>query len=246
MAIVVKMDQIEGAAARRTLEGWEAQRVAYVSGLTGNFHQRMAQAIGAEGIPSLRQAHPSMTGIFVTTIDAQPAGVDGAMVRITYSSSNGQQLPAPGEPAQIEVGATLCQTTTTQDIAGNPLTVTLGDDEDAPTQIARVTRLAPQVTVRYSRLETSSPGSKARTFVGRINSTEVFGSEEGTWMCTAITGRSHDGGETYEVSYDFQYNPDGWQPAVVYLDPATGRPHPDAEPVVASIYEAVDFTDLEL
>ncbi len=246
MAIVVKLDQVDGAGARRTLDGWEAQRVAFVSGLTGSYHQRMAQAITASGIPQLRSSHPAISSIFVTSLDAKPAGVDGAIVRIDYGTGNSKQLPSPGEPAQIEVGATLSQTSTHQDISGNPLEVALSDDEDAPTQIARVTKLVPQVTVRYSRLEETSPGSKARQYVGKVNSGEVFSSDPGTWMCTAITGRSNDGGETYEVTYDFQYNPDGWQPHVVYIDPATGRPHPDAESQTAQVYESIDFMNLEL
>jgi len=246
MAIVVKLDQMEGASTRRTLEGWEAQRTAYVSGLSGDYHQRMAQAISATGIPQLRQPHPAISSIFVTSIDAKPAGVDGAIVRIEYGTGSGKHLPSPGDPAMIEVGATLSQTSTHQTASGDPLEVSLGDDSESPRQIARVTKFIPQVTVRYSRLELSSPGSKARQYVGKINSEEVFGSDAGTWMCTAITGRSNDGGETYEVTYDFQYNPEGWQPVVTYIDPTTGRPHPDAESVTAQIYESIDFANLEL
>lgn len=244
MPITVKIDQIDGATTRRTLDGWEVQRVAYVSGLSGDYNQRMAQAISAEGIPQLRQVHPAIASIFVTAVDARPAGPSGAVVRISYGTPSSQQLPE--EPAQIEVGATLSQTTTYETISGDPIEVTLGEGEDAPTQIARVTKLIPQVTVRYSRLEEASPGDKARLYVGKINETEVFSSSVGTWMCTAIQGRSNDGGATYEVTYDFQYNADGWQPRVVYIDPSTGRPHVEAESTVAEIYESIDFTDLEI
>lgn len=246
MAIEVKLDQLEGATTRRTLDGWEVHRSAYVSGLSGDYHQRMTQAITASGMPQLREAHPQIPGIFVTSIDAAPAGIAAAMVRIVYGSQQPGQLPAPDQPPQIEVGATLSQTSTHQTAAGDPIIVTLGEGSQAVSQVARVSRLSPQVTVRYTRLEEASPGSKARDFVGRINADEVFSSDVGTWMCTAITGRSADGGSTYEVTYDFQYNPDGWNPQVAYIDPATGQPHAEAESITAVIYESVDFADLEL
>ena len=38
----------------------------------------------------------------------------------------------------------------------------------------------------------------------------------------------------------------GWQPRAVYIDPTTGRPHPDAEESAVVVYESIDFTDLEL
>lgn len=242
----VKLDRIEGASARRTAEGWQVERTAYVSGLSGDSDQRMAQAITASGMPALRQAHPSIGGIFVTGLDATPAGPAAAVVRITYGPPNSSQLPEMGQPPQIDVGATLSQVQTSRDASGSPLIVALGSGPEAQSQVAQVSRFVPQTTVRYSRLETGSPGDKARNYVGKVNATTFFASDPGTWMCTGITGRSHDGGTTYEVTYDFQYNPDGWQPVIQYIDPLTGRPHPDASPVTATVYASINFQNLGL
>lgn len=246
MAITVKMDQLQDASCRQTADGWELQRLAFVSGLSGSYAQRMAQAMTASGIPALREAHPNLPGVLVAELQASPAGDQAAMVRITYRSPDADFLPDLEDPPQIQVGSTLSQTTTSQDATGQPIEVTIGSGANTLTQIAQVRKLIPQTTVRYTRLEEASPGDKARNYVGKINSTAVFSSNPETWMCTGIHGRSDDGGQTYLVTYDFQYNPDGWQPKAVYIDPTTGRPHPDATPIQADIYNTIDFTNLDL
>lgn len=246
MPIEVKMDQLDGATTRHTANGWQVQRSAYVSGLSGDYHQRMAQAINANAIPRLRSVHPEISDLFVWSLDATPAGPSAAIVQITYGTHNVHHLTGLNQPALVEVGASLSQSVTYEDADGDPLVVTLGEGEDAPTQIAQVTKLLPQTTVRYSRLENTSPGSKAKSYVGKVNASTFYASAAGTWMCTAITGRSNDGGGTYEVTYDFQYCAEGWQPHVSYTDPATGRPHPDADVVTAHIYDTTNFDALEL
>ena len=246
MAIKVQLDQPDGATTRQTVNGWRVQRTAYVTGLTGDYHQRMAQAIGANGIPDLHTAHPEIDDLFVWSLDATPAGPTAAIVQITYGTNNAHHLTGLNRPAVVEVGASLVQRVTYEDASGEPLLVTLGEGEDAPSQIAQAVKLSPQTTLRFNRLESTSPASKARTYVGKVNDSTFQTSGAGTWLCTAISGRSNDGGATYEVSYDFQYNADSWQPLVVYIDPASGKPHPDATASTAVIYDDVDFDGLEL
>lgn len=246
MAIEVKLDQPDGATTRHTVHGWRVQRSAYVTGLSGDYHQRMAQAIGANGIPRLHTAHPEIAELFVWSLDATPAGPTAAIVQVTYGTNNAHHLTGLNRPALVEVGASLSQSVTYEDAEGEPLLVTLGEGEDAPSQIAQAVKLQPQTTLRYSRLEDANPASKARAYVGKVNAGSFESGSGGTWLCTCIAGRSNDGGATYEVTYDFQYNADNWQPVVVYVDPATGKPHPDATASVAMIYEAIDFGGLGL
>lgn len=118
----------------------------------------------------------------------------------------------------------------------------------------------PMMIFRYTRREPSDAyvGNKARQYVGTINELALFGdpNDEGsgdpprTWLCSRIDGVSDDGGKTYNVTYEFQYNPETWDPVVVFVNPETGKPVPF--PVWGEsirqvrVYRLANFFDLGL
>jgi len=245
----VKIDKIEGSSLRRTAEGSEAQRIARVSGLSGGASDRLRAACDAPGIPSVGEPHPTIANLYVCSLVAVPDGAAAAIVTISYRSRSAEI----GETPVIQVGSSVVQTTTETDADGNRITVSYsasGDDVDLKTQGSRVSVLVPQTTLRFTRTEDASPLAKARTCVGTINKTEVFDSASGTWLCTAIAGRSLDGGATYEVTYEFQYNGRGWQPTVSYIDPQTNRPPPELTDGLGAktvnVYLETEFKELGL
>jgi hypothetical protein len=70
-------------------------------------------------------------------------------------------------------------------------------------------------------------GTKARQFTGRTNSHQIGGDPgdpPGTWLCSRIGADTDDAGQSYNVTYEFQHNPDSWDPTIVYIDPKTGQP----------------------
>lgn len=91
-------------------------------------------------------------------------------------------------------------------------------------QKGTVSMQLPFHTVTYTRMESGSPGSKSRRFTGTINSRPIFGDPKHFWLCTKIGGTSQDEGATYQVTYEFQRHPEGWDPDVVFIDGETGKP----------------------
>ncbi|KKL74799.1 hypothetical protein LCGC14_2061310, partial [marine sediment metagenome] len=94
-----------------------------------------------------------------------------------------------------------------------------------PPQAGDVETTADMVTIIARRRERVSPGLvKAPTYTNTINSGSVFGDLKHIWKC-AISGSTDDGGDTWNVVYEFQRNwPDTWNPVIVWRDPETGKP----------------------
>jgi len=122
------------------------------------------------------------------------------------------------------------------------------------TQTGTVDIQIPETVLGFTRRESSHPLTKALTYVGKINSV-ALGSGTfaiGTLLCLGIEGDTTDGGESYSVSYRFQYRPGTWVATVVYIDPETDRPHADVSisgvdgVEYVDIYNEVNFTALAL
>lgn len=249
MMIQVRIDRIEGSACRLSADGFEADRVATVSGLSGDAADRLRAAVEAAGIPRIGDAHPTITSLYAQRLDVVPDGATAAVVTIHYRSRAAEM----GQPPVVEVGSSVVQTTTDTDDTGERVTVSYsptGETADTKTQGARLSVMAPQTTLRFARTEDANPLAKARSFVGTINRTAVFDSDAGTWLCTAIGGRSTGGGGAYEVTYEFQYQDQGWQPTASYTDPQTNRPPSDVVDGLGvktvHIYREKEFKELGL
>lgn len=277
---VVNADQvilhIEGERFWVDKDGPHAIQVAQVNGLRGNPDVRLYSAILAPGIPRYGQFHKAHAFLPVTLVEAAYAdkGTSGiAIVTITYGF-----LPAGGAPTyftnapsevtlpQIEILTTVQPATTQFEILPNGTKVQIkvaylepppeGEPGPAATvvQSGRVEYMLPMETRRYMRREFRDPGDKNRLYVGKINSVGIFDDPPHWWMCTRLDGVSDDGGATSNVTYEFQRNPESWNPFVTPTDPATGNPRaltpadqliPNAARTVR-ISEAIDFWPLNL
>lgn len=244
-----KIDHVEGSSLTLTSEGYEAQRSARVSGLAGSAPDRLHAALKAHGMPRIGDPHPSIPDLRVVKVAVEPDSPTDATVKITYRSPQGSHAGR----STVEIGASVANTTVMEDMAGNRITVAYsptGKAEDLRTQTTRVSRLAPQTTLQITRVELTSPLDKARRFIGGVNQTAVFDGPAGTWLCVAITGNSADGGNSYSVTYKFQFDPEGWQPTVAYIDPGTRQPPTDLVKGVGSktvhIYPELEFKELGL
>ncbi len=65
---------------------------------------------------------------------------------------------------------------------------------------------------------------KSKLFTGKTNSVDIDGSGVNTWLCTRLGGKSDDGGLTYNMTYEFAFDPALWRATAVYIDPKTGQP----------------------
>jgi len=177
---------------------------------------------------------------------------------------------SPGASGTIEVSSAGSGVEITQDKDGNEMIVAhdvltsgaalneagnaiAGEFDIFPTRVEQ--KLTAQITVsqpilRIVRMQKGSPDQTARLFVGTVNSRFIGNDPPLSWMCTRIDGVSSDGGTTYRVTFEFQYNPLLWLFTGEWIDPETGLPvprkdydNPDApeEQRAFRIYDEVDF-----
>ncbi|MHC4145162.1 MAG: hypothetical protein ACYSUD_10330 [Planctomycetota bacterium] len=118
-------------------------------------------------------------------------------------------------------------------------------------QVQRARISIPQLVLRVQRMEKGSPDQKARDFVGTVNSKAIGIDGPRTWLCTRVDGTSNDGGDTYKVTYEFQYNKELWIFIGIWIDPTTDKPVPSKdfdgegeEFKVFRVYDEADFSKL--
>lgn len=237
---------IEGERFWTDRDGPHAIQVAQVVGLTGNPTVRLYRATLAPGIPRYGDYHSAVPFLPVTLVEAVYADKgtsDIAIITITYGFSSGGThyfMNEPGETTatlpQLEVLTTVQPAQTQFEIgpADDKRQIVVAHLEPPPEgeagpparieQSGTVDYMLPMETVRYMRRELRDPQDKAREYVGTINTIGVFNDAPHMWMCTRLDGVSDDGGATFNVTYEFQRNPDSWDPWVIYTDPATGKP----------------------
>jgi len=248
------MDVIEGSAIFVSDEGVEIRRIAVISEMTGDAASRMVDAVADPRLPEIGSTHPAYGTATLREKSGRPLSHTAVEVTMLYRQENEEQSYDPYQ-STIEVGTALSQESSTDDYQGNLVTVIYNGKETPAT----FSKLIPQTTVVARRQETMSPLFKSREYVGKVNSggwTCVANTSARSWMCTRITGNSNDGGETFEVTYEFAYRPPtpegdpGWDKTVYYIDPTTGGMPEDAVPGVGvktvQIYEAIDFNGLGL
>lgn len=89
--------------------------------------------------------------------------------------------------------------------------------------VAKIEVLMPMYTFGLTRRESTSPGAIAQQYVGTTSHKVWFGFPRGTVLCTGITFTSNDGGATFNTTYSFQENREGWLADVAITDPETGE-----------------------
>lgn len=253
-------DLIDGSTAGLGPDGFIATRVFLVSEIEGAASARTGVALTAPGIPARGEEHPAIARIYVDTITAEfaPGSASTARVTVSYRAlKSDRKEPSSSEPAVISIGATVAQEQTTYDRLGILMTVEYDPQDGSPLpppQPGTVTVDRSHMVFTYSRREKfEGLAEKVQKFVGKISIAGWLGStEDGAWKCTRIEGQSDDGGETYNVFYEFQHDPNLWKAHVVYIDPATGQPpeksnNPSGNGIaVYEVYENADFNELSL
>lgn len=210
-------------------------------------------------IPRRGDPHPAVPNIKLVDREATPNENDPKriMVKLRYG------VPQPGDPVSgvttVRTGSGSHGDQVNVDLRGRPIrtemqVATALPDGSSTTrldqQVHNVDVERPATTTEFERVEVENPTPKSRQYVGRVNSTRWYGGAAGTWLCVGIEGDSDDGGQTYKVSYSFQYNPDGWNPVVRHRDPQTGLPAFfnvfERSVITAEVYRSANFGALRL
>jgi hypothetical protein len=253
------VDLVEGNQATETAQGRELVRVIQLSGITGNPEARIVNALEHPAVPPVGEPHPADPTLRVFSARAQADGASTAKVFVTYKRPNAiQKEPDDNGPVIMQVGSTTRTEDTNLDALGlNPLELSFTYPDDHPTKGGRTEKVSPllqkqvpQSVLNLQRHESENPLQKSLVFVGKVNSETFFFGSPRKWLCTRIEGRSDNGGQSYDVTYTFLFNPERWDVRTVFIDPDTGFP-PDGVRIGAGIetfeiYRQANFNDLNL
>lgn len=245
MALV--LDLIDGSNGRKSQEyGWELERKAIVSGIDSSVDasaKLIDAVLGTIGMPEIGDSHPNIPACILREIIPEAITTDKVTLRLVYRERGADtQQDGQWPDSTIEVGASVMQIQTAKDRAGADISVAYhypdqekyGEWKNATyTADQYVGKMIPNNTMVISRRETVTGeflNWLAKDYVGKVNYAGWYlapGDAIGTWLCTGITGRSYDGGVTYDVQYTFQYRADTWVENVKFFDHFTGKTPPD-------------------
>lgn len=268
MAIEWKFQLIEGNNAEKTIAGWSIDMSGIATGYTGTPGGNIYAAITdiSTGCPQLGDSHPN--------------NADAVLRRIQVVSFTHQDVRAIFQyrdrwsVANLTVGATLNQDQTN---VGSPngtevpeemeVEYTYPDDYKLNPDLAGETvkqgglanKLLPNMERVYTVKSDINPEQIAADYVGKCNSVGWKGFAVYTWLCTAITGVSADGGITWTTTLRFQYKRGdpitpsttvfyGWATWIYFIDPLSGKPPSDIVEFEGyksyDLYEKIDFNQL--
>jgi len=213
MAIVVTADIIRGTTGKVTRAGWEFERIFEVRGLTGNAYARIYAGLFASGMPRIGDVHPHLAYTYVEEIVPEVEDSTSAVrYRVVYRTPSAR-TPATSSTL-IEDAYSMTQRTTSFDRDGNYLSVTYND---AAYKQGDATVPDTERSIRYVRVEASSPEPRWKFHDGTVNSSQWKGYPARSLFCT-MNARSSNNGLTWEVTYQFIYRPEGYDVVLVYHD----------------------------
>lgn len=251
-------DLVEDATLVISAEGIVATRIYQVENITGDAVAKTYNAT-LSGIPQRGEHHPVIPDIQLDTVAVKPNGVAMARLTLTYRLLDpSEEIPDDSAQALISVGGTTQFVRTTQDFAGNDITVEhifIDTDSagkqtvDQRTQVVEVDVQRSLVTYQFSRREEDAPDTKSGTYRDKINRTTFLGEPPKTMFCSRLDGQSTDGGKSYNVNYEFIRKSDTWDAVVTFIDD-DGRPPQDliegAGRRTIQVYQQADFNALNL
>jgi len=210
-----------------------------ITGITDTDLGALKTALDASGVPSYGDAYGAdfpnlvVTGREVSIVDADAGTYDVDITYGHFTEDQDQDDPLTGV-LQGELQASIQQVTSNVDANGDTITVEHtypSDDPDFPdetkVQGGEITYFEVQKTIRMRGFRTiARPWLIVSQIQNKLNKNPWNGGAARTWLCTnatsTILNRAGDG--TYEMTFEFQYNPDGWDPTVVFIDERTGKP----------------------
>ncbi len=209
-----------------------------VRNLVDTDYKVLLSAIVAGGVPAPGAPLTNAPNLVVTDHDVRLVLEDPhvADVDVTYETadSEGQNLDNP--PFGViacEVSTTIAQTTSNLDIDGNTVELQHTYPDDDPNFPGETIKQGGEFSVFQAQSELKIPGIKhtstpwllERTIKNTTNRSAWQGGEPGTWMCTSIERKLADvSGPRFFMTFVFQYNPDGWDPQIRFVDSVTGKP----------------------
>lgn len=172
--------------------------------------------------------------------------IDEGITRVTINYENAYQIdnmpdrfdsPFMGA-MQGEVRCNVQQKTSNLDGYGNQVVLYHlypEDDPNFPNQLraqgGEFSYFAAQRSFSITGIkETPAPWAIANSITGRVNLFPFSGEAPRTWLCVGCNWKpqgAYYGATRFYMTFDFQFDPDTWDPTVVFIDEVTGKPPPN-------------------
>lgn len=202
-------------------------------------------------IPQYGQVHESIPGLFCQNVQAKPLANDSrdacmvichygwqsfslgqVQIRLTGTRNvlHANRDPTTGnlfvvtynQPAGKPAGGIVNVQITA--LGNFPVNIVKAAPPQNVSQLCEFNISNFHLTLEVSRVETQSPKRKAAAYVGRVNQEVnwqgVGGGKARQWICQSIEGTIMQNG-WYNVTYVFEFAPEGWWQIALYQDPAT-------------------------
>jgi len=255
----LKFDLRDGGSLIKDRNGYRMTRIGILTSTdaaTDTAATALKAAIDDGLLPDIGDEHPSITGIYVNSIECDGLSKNEFRVSVLY-------MDDPGFPGTTNiskrVSATLSPKQTRVDYLDAPLKVsyqTTADLDASPSATttteyftAQIER--PRAEFEFEYTAAAFPKFEVDTYLGRINSLTWNGYAPETVLCTGIS--AVEVGSDWRVTVSFAYDPDGWEFTAVAAPPASqieasttsGFSITSGEKVF-NLYIPVDFTGLGL
>ena len=232
--------------------GYRVERVARVSGVTGAIEDLLHQAITDAQLPAKGDPHPTVAGITLNSLTAEPLGGGNYKVILSYYKDTG--AASGSSNATVQANATTATEEIGTDAAGAVMTTTYqratgpGQFEVyEPRFTADIEK--PRVTFDFEYTAAAFPKTEIDTYLGKINSAIWNGYAVRTILCTAIN--VSQSGDEYRVRFSFAYAEDTWD-FVAKIKPFYTSGMTTTDPALDLttgtktfiVYPQVDFTPL--
>ena len=173
---------------------------------------------------------------FVEKVDCDTGSNDRwAEVTVLWRVPNFSATPDDDGPGVTTTSTTLETLETYKDRDGN-LMVVQHNGQDQPVQL---TTRVQKAVFRFQRSENTNPRFRASTYSGKVNSLTWNGYPPGSVLCSGIDSTTSDGGDTYDVTYTFEYDED--------LHVQTGAwKDPDTQEVPSDVVDGTGIKDFNL
>jgi len=246
----------------------EVRRLAIVTGLSGVDWSVMYQALMAAGIPDRNTFLEGASHLHLVDRNVKMVDRDTAHVELVYGMYNdrGQLLEWVGEfggggwgqnvvAGKMQASVEQKPTNIYREGGSGPEQLIVVDHTYPPDdpdyggrtihQTGEVNVYIPQRSFHIEGIKyTTAPWMIANDLIGAVNAFFWMGQPPCTWMCTEVTWEPRQWPATF-MSFNFQHNPDTWNPTAVFIDDRTGKPPIGLEPGIGYKYipyhREVDF-----
>lgn len=259
----VKGDIIESGELVQTRDGLTVRRLFEVTALTGAPSAMVGAALSDPRIPRRGTPHPTIPGMIADEIAVQTVGPFAVRITVNYISytiATKFRREEPGQDPQgtIRYNYGTSRAVTQFDRDGRQISLThTYERTDTDGNVIRTTETqgveieieVPIGGFEIQREETRYRRELADRFRGTVNKSRIWGYAPRTLLCTGIPGESTNGGQSWTVSYLFEYRRETWDATVAFIGP-DGVPAPgliEGEGVkTVRAYPETDFRELGL